>query len=116
MITFAELADRAPALTASITLAACGEEDTAAGGGDSGEAKVLKVGVNPVPHGEILTFVKDELAAEHPYGEWLEQGLVAVDDIEAAALVVLDRFDIQRPVRLLGVRVEFPTAAGRAET
>lgn len=52
------------ALTASITLAACGEEDTAAGGGDSGEAKVLKVGVNPVPHGEILTFVKDELAAD----------------------------------------------------
>ena len=27
--------------------------------------------------------IKDELAAEHPYGEWLEQGLVAVDDIEA---------------------------------
>ena len=52
------------ALTASITLAACGQEDSAAGGGDSGEAKVLKVGVNPVPHGEILTFVKDELAAD----------------------------------------------------
>ncbi|MCD2147171.1 glutamate synthase large subunit [Gordonia paraffinivorans] len=27
--------------------------------------------------------IKDELAAEHPYAEWLEQGMVAVDDIEA---------------------------------
>ncbi|WP_439031055.1 glutamate synthase large subunit [Gordonia terrae] len=27
--------------------------------------------------------IKDELAAEHPYAEWLEQGLVAVEDIEA---------------------------------
>src|SRR5690606_23470335 len=27
--------------------------------------------------------IKDELAAEHPYAQWLEQGMVAVDDIEA---------------------------------
>ncbi|MCK8613570.1 glutamate synthase large subunit [Gordonia sp. C13] len=27
--------------------------------------------------------IKDELAAEHPYAEWLEKGMVAVDDIEA---------------------------------
>ncbi|WP_374929246.1 MetQ/NlpA family ABC transporter substrate-binding protein [Kytococcus sedentarius] len=55
------------ALTASITLAACGgdDQDQASGGTDGSEGpRVLKVGVNPVPHGEILTHVKDELAAD----------------------------------------------------
>ncbi|WP_462417301.1 MetQ/NlpA family ABC transporter substrate-binding protein [Kytococcus sp. Marseille-QA3725] len=43
------------AFASSITLGACGRGS----GGDT-----LRVGVNPVPHGEILTFVRDELAAD----------------------------------------------------
>ncbi|MET7400202.1 MetQ/NlpA family ABC transporter substrate-binding protein [Dactylosporangium sp. NPDC005572] len=39
-------------------LAACGADDEAGGPGDT-----LKVGVSPVPHGEILKYVKDNLAA-----------------------------------------------------
>ncbi|MBB3661584.1 DNA polymerase-4 [Prauserella sediminis] len=39
------------------------------------------------------------------------------DELERAALAVLDRFEFDRPVRLLGVRAEFvePPAAGREE-
>ncbi|MFC4531355.1 MetQ/NlpA family ABC transporter substrate-binding protein [Sphaerisporangium dianthi] len=44
----------------ALTLAACG----ASGGAESAAAKddVLKIGVSPVPHAEILKFVKDKLA------------------------------------------------------
>ncbi|MDS1115146.1 glutamate synthase large subunit [Gordonia westfalica] len=44
--------------------------------------------------------IKDELAAEHPYAEWLEKGLVAVDDIEAAPHVHMphDRVALRQQV------------------
>nr|WP_211301343.1 MetQ/NlpA family ABC transporter substrate-binding protein [Murinocardiopsis flavida] len=35
-----------------------------ASGGDDDGTPTLKVGVNPVPHGDILAFVRDELAAD----------------------------------------------------
>lgn len=54
----------AAGLTASATLAACGGDGTTGGSASGGESKTLKVGVNPVPHGEILTFVKENLAQE----------------------------------------------------
>lgn len=63
------------ALTGALTLAACGGDaqtpaggsaaDTAAGtGASTGGTTTLKVGVNPVPHGEILEYVAEELAPE----------------------------------------------------
>lgn len=58
----------AAALTASITLAACGGEQEAASSSsaaaESSGPRTLKIGVNPVPHGEILRHVKDNLAAD----------------------------------------------------
>jgi D-methionine transport system substrate-binding protein len=51
-------------------LAACGESSSA--GGDD----TLKVGVSPVPHAEILTYVKDDLAA----AEGLELEIVEFND------------------------------------
>jgi D-methionine transport system substrate-binding protein len=54
------------AATLTLGLAACGSD----AGGDSAASDapslgtVLKVGVNPVPHGEILQYVKDNLAAQ----------------------------------------------------
>ncbi|MDR0626637.1 MAG: ABC transporter, partial [Bifidobacteriaceae bacterium] len=57
-------------LTAAValTLGACGKADeetgskTDEGAGATAEVVKLKVGVSPVPHGEILGFVKDNLA------------------------------------------------------
>ncbi|MET8140707.1 MetQ/NlpA family ABC transporter substrate-binding protein [Sphaerisporangium sp. NPDC005288] len=48
----------------ALTLAACGASGEAAPAGGSPAAGdgVLKVGVSPVPHAEILKFVKDKLA------------------------------------------------------
>ncbi|GAA2902003.1 MetQ/NlpA family ABC transporter substrate-binding protein [Streptosporangium fragile] len=49
------------------TLAACGgsSTDTAQPGSATPQADApLKVGVNPVPHGEVLKYVKDNLAAK----------------------------------------------------
>ncbi|BCB89576.1 lipoprotein [Phytohabitans suffuscus] len=43
-------------------LAACGSDDSDSGGSASAE-QALKVGVSPVPHGEILTYISDNLAA-----------------------------------------------------
>lgn len=37
----------------------------------------------------------------------LAEPTTEVADVERAALMVLDRFELNRPVRLLGVRVEF---------
>ncbi|GIF14351.1 MetQ/NlpA family ABC transporter substrate-binding protein [Actinoplanes teichomyceticus] len=53
-------------------LAACGSSD------DSGDAKsdTLKVGVSPVPHAEILQYVKDNLAAK----EGLKLDIVSFND------------------------------------
>jgi len=34
-------------------------------------------------------------------------------DVARAAVALLERFELTRPVRLLGVRVEFPDAASR---
>jgi D-methionine transport system substrate-binding protein len=54
-------------------LAACGGSDDAAGAaGDD----TLKVGVSPVPHAEILTYVKDNLAA----AEGLKLDIVEFND------------------------------------
>ncbi|MBG0822308.1 ABC transporter substrate-binding protein [Planomonospora sp. ID91781] len=53
-----------------LTLGACGSGDSGTAGDTAGKAsvpaagEVLKVGVSPVPHGQILKFVKDELAAK----------------------------------------------------
>ncbi|WP_049574531.1 MetQ/NlpA family ABC transporter substrate-binding protein [Nonomuraea sp. SBT364] len=47
----------------SLLLAACGTSQSATPAGSGGSADaVLKVGASPVPHGEILTYVKDNLA------------------------------------------------------
>lgn len=47
-------------------LAACGGGDSSPSGRAGGKvsSKPLRVGVSPVPHGEILQFVKDHLAAK----------------------------------------------------
>lgn len=58
------------AATAALTLAACSSDDspettpddTAAGGG--GDIVTLTVGASPVPHGDILSFIDDNLAEE----------------------------------------------------
>ncbi|MEU8614969.1 MetQ/NlpA family ABC transporter substrate-binding protein [Actinoplanes sp. NPDC048791] len=54
-------------------LAACGGSDDAAG---SAGDDTLKVGVSPVPHAEILTYVKDNLAA----AEGLKLDIVEFND------------------------------------
>jgi D-methionine transport system substrate-binding protein len=63
----------AAAAALALTLAGCGSGDDNTGtSGDSGtpggetaaETTTLKVGVSPVPHGDILGFVKDNLAAD----------------------------------------------------
>ncbi|MFI6290251.1 MetQ/NlpA family ABC transporter substrate-binding protein [Nonomuraea sp. NPDC050790] len=52
----------------SLLLAACGTSQSATGSAAQPAAEsadtVLKVGASPVPHGEILTFVKDNLAKQ----------------------------------------------------
>ncbi|MFI7532554.1 MetQ/NlpA family ABC transporter substrate-binding protein [Streptosporangium sp. NPDC049376] len=62
----------ASAVTALVvSLAACGSSEPAADAGAAGAkdpsspaAEVLKVGASPVPHAQILKFVKDKLAAK----------------------------------------------------
>jgi D-methionine transport system substrate-binding protein len=44
-------------------LAACGSDSDSGSGGSASAESALKVGVSPVPHGEILEFVADNLAA-----------------------------------------------------
>jgi D-methionine transport system substrate-binding protein len=49
-------------------LAGCGEANggsanTSAGAGGTTAAQTLKIGASPVPHGEILNYIKDNLAA-----------------------------------------------------
>ncbi|MFF0245191.1 MetQ/NlpA family ABC transporter substrate-binding protein [Streptosporangium sandarakinum] len=53
----------------TLALAACGSGSSGSGsgsgdGGTSSASDVLKVGASPVPHAEILKFVKDKLAAK----------------------------------------------------
>ncbi|ACZ86193.1 MetQ/NlpA family ABC transporter substrate-binding protein [Streptosporangium roseum] len=49
----------------ALALTACGStETTTAGVGTTPAAEVLKVGASPVPHAQILKFVKDKLAAK----------------------------------------------------
>ncbi|MEU0519506.1 MetQ/NlpA family ABC transporter substrate-binding protein [Streptosporangium sp. NPDC006007] len=69
MRTSLGIASAAAALVVALT--ACGSaETTATTGADTGAAgkgsatEVLKVGASPVPHAQILTFVKDRLAAK----------------------------------------------------
>ncbi|MBC6459037.1 MetQ/NlpA family ABC transporter substrate-binding protein [Actinomadura sp. HBU206391] len=45
-------------------LTACGSSDSGVSAKADDPAAALKVAVNPVPHGEILKYVKDELAAK----------------------------------------------------
>jgi DNA polymerase-4 len=45
-----------------------------------------------------------------PPADLAEDADKAIDALERAALNALDRFDLDRPVRLLGVRVEFEAA------
>nr|WP_205861469.1 MetQ/NlpA family ABC transporter substrate-binding protein [Planosporangium flavigriseum] len=63
----------------TLGLAACGSKAADnAGSSDSGASPdaVLKVGVSPVPHGEILKYVKDNLAAK----EGLKLDIVEFND------------------------------------
>jgi D-methionine transport system substrate-binding protein len=55
-----------------LSLAACGGSSSSSGG----DGDTLKVGVSPVPHAEILTYVKDNLAA----AEGLELEIVEFND------------------------------------
>ncbi|WP_406316324.1 MetQ/NlpA family ABC transporter substrate-binding protein [Streptosporangium sp. NBC_01639] len=50
----------------ALTLTACGSTETATPANTSKDvaAEVLKVGASPIPHAEILKFVKDKLAAK----------------------------------------------------
>ncbi|MFG1695454.1 MetQ/NlpA family ABC transporter substrate-binding protein [Nonomuraea sp. NPDC049309] len=51
------------AVALALSLAACGASQSATGSTQAESADdVIKVGVNPVPHAEILNFVKDNLA------------------------------------------------------
>ncbi|RCV50238.1 MetQ/NlpA family ABC transporter substrate-binding protein [Marinitenerispora sediminis] len=54
------------ATTLATSLAACGSpsENAAEGDSDNGDLATLRVGVNPVPHGDILRFVQENLAAD----------------------------------------------------
>ncbi|WP_433256287.1 MetQ/NlpA family ABC transporter substrate-binding protein [Streptosporangium sp. CA-135522] len=58
----------ASAITAlALALTACGSSETTAAAGTanrSSAAEALKVGASPVPHAQILKFVKDKLAAK----------------------------------------------------
>ena len=49
-------------LSAAVLLAGCKPSPESSPGGDANVVRTLKVGVNPVPHAEILNFVKDNLA------------------------------------------------------
>ena len=55
------------AAASALVLAACGGSDDSAEGptADDDGVTTLTVGATPVPHGQILEFVADELAAEH---------------------------------------------------
>jgi DNA polymerase-4 len=44
----------------------------------------------------------------HTHGHSLAEPTTDADRIERAALAALDDFAVDRPVRLLGVRAEFP--------
>ncbi|MET8869243.1 MetQ/NlpA family ABC transporter substrate-binding protein [Nonomuraea sp. NPDC004580] len=50
------------AVALALSLAACGTSQSATNDTAESADTVLKVGVNPVPHAEILNFVKDNLA------------------------------------------------------
>lgn len=55
------------ALTLAAALSACGAPSENAGSGTEAareDLTTLRIGVNPVPHGEILGFVQDNLAAD----------------------------------------------------
>jgi D-methionine transport system substrate-binding protein len=67
-------------------LAACGSDDSAAGGAASADAP-LKVGVSPGPHGEILKFVADKLAP----AEGLELDLVEFNDYVQPNVALQDK-------------------------
>ena len=50
--------------TAGLLIAGCGGSDKKAAAPQDGKKVVLKVGATPVPHAEILNFVKPQLAKE----------------------------------------------------
>src|SRR5687768_14415667 len=53
------------ALTAAVLavgVVACGDDEPAASGASTDTSKPLVVGASPVPHAEILNFIKDNLA------------------------------------------------------
>ena len=56
------------ALTAAVLavgVAACGDDEPAASGASTDTSKPLVVGASPVPHAEILNFIKDNLAEKN---------------------------------------------------
>ena len=67
--------------------------------------RVARVGVT-VRFSPFFTLIRTK-TLEAPSGD--------ADEIERAALTVLERFELDRPVRLLGVRVEFEPAEVRPE-
>ncbi|HRE01699.1 MAG TPA: glutamate synthase central domain-containing protein, partial [Ilumatobacteraceae bacterium] len=46
--------------------------------------------------------IKDLLAAEHPYGEWLESGLIQLDDLPAREHVVFSHSSVLRRQQVFG--------------
>lgn len=68
------------AAASALFLAACGGSDEEADGPTAGDDGIttVTVGATPVPHGQILEFVADELAAEHD----LELEIVEFDDFQ----------------------------------
>ncbi|GAA2596217.1 MetQ/NlpA family ABC transporter substrate-binding protein [Dactylosporangium fulvum] len=70
------------AATLVLGLAACGADEAGGSGGDT-----LKIGVSPVPHGEILKFVKDNLAAK----EGLKLDIVEFNDYVQPNVALRDK-------------------------
>ncbi len=50
------------AVALAVGVAACGDDEPAASGASTDTSKPLVVGASPVPHAEILNFIKDNLA------------------------------------------------------
>ena len=67
-------------------LAACGSDDSDSGGTVAAD-KPLKVGVSPVPHGEILKYVADNLAA----AEGLKLEIVEFNDYVQPNVALQDK-------------------------
>lgn len=64
MRTTSAVIGAAAAVTLALTACGAPSEQAAQDNGGEGAAEVLRVGVSPVPHGDILTFIDENLAEE----------------------------------------------------